>query len=168
MNNKLKKEIILNIFNIFGVFREKTNFSSSTLMEPLVGEKFLIDKKLAFENDDGTKKENNIFTAKTKIDQNIIKIMIADIIDDIGEYAIIMQMDNFPSIAFRLSLDEDDFGTIAFLIDNKWIEVGTSAQARILMGVENLSEIFCMWEKMSEYDEMYKILINFLNYVEGL
>ena len=79
-----------------------------------------------------------------------------------------MQMDNFPSIAMRFSLDDKDFGTIAFLIDDKWVEIGTSAQARILMGVENLSEIFCTWEMMTDYGNMYKVLISFVNYVEGI
>jgi len=167
MNNNLKKEIILNIFNVMGVFRDKTNFSASTLNEPLIEEKFLLSKKLGFETEDG-KRENPIFAAMTKIENNVIKIMIADIIDEIPEYAIIMQMDNFPSIAMRLSLDDEDFGTIAFLVDDHWIEIGTNAQARILMGVENLSEIFCMWEKMTSYDDMYKVLVSFVNYVEGI
>lgn len=168
MNLKLRKEIILNIFNVFGLFRNKTNFSASTLIEPLIEEKFLLNKKLGFEIEDGTKRENSIFAAMTKIENNVIKVMIADIIDDIPEYAVIMQMDTFPSIAMRLSLDDEDFGTIAFLVDDHWIEIGTSAQARILMGVENLSEIFCVWEKMTSYDDMYKVLVNFVNYVEGI
>lgn len=168
MNIKLKKEIILNIFNVMGVFRDKTNFSASTLMEPLIDKKFLLDKKLAFENEDGSKRENAIFAATTKIEGNVIKVMIADIIDNIPEYAILMQMDSFPSIALRFSMEEDDFGTIAFLVENQWIEVGTSAQARILMGIENLSEIFTTWEKMTDYESMYEVLINFVNYVEGL
>src|SRR5271165_1599565 len=168
MNLKLRKEIILNILNVIGVFRDKTNFSSSTLIEPLIVEKFLLNKKLAFEIENGEKRENSIFAATTKIENNIIKVMVADIIDNIPEYAVIMQMDNFPSIAMRLSTDDEDFGTISFDIENKWIDVGTSAQARILMGVENLSEIFCTWEKLIDYESMYKVLISFVNYVEGI
>jgi hypothetical protein len=98
----------------------------------------------------------------------MIKVMIADIIDEIPEYAIIMQMDNFPSIAMRLSLEDDDYGTMTFHIENKWIEIGTSAQARVLMGIENLSEIFAAWERMIDYKDMYSVLISFLNYVEGI
>jgi hypothetical protein len=168
MNQRLKKEIILNIFNVMGVFRDKTNFSASTLIEPLIEEKFLLDKKLSFEIEDGTKRENQVFAATTKIDGNMIKVMIADIIDEIPEYAIIMQMDNFPSIAMRLSLEDDDYGTMTFHIENKWIEIGTSAQARVLMGIENLSEIFAAWERMIDYKDMYSVLISFLNYVEGI
>lgn len=168
MNNRLKKEIILNCFNIIGLFLDKNNLGSSSLIEPLLDDKFLLDKKLAFEIEDGSKHENAIFAASTKIENNIIKVLIADIIDNTPEYAVIIRMDNFPPIAMRLSTEDDDFGTLSFLIERQWIEIDTLAQAKVLVGLEAIANMFCLWEKMTDYKEMYEIMIGFVNYVEGI
>ena len=168
MNGKLKREIVLNCFNILGLFRDKNNLGSSNLIEPLLNDKFMLDKKLAFEIEDGSKKETAIYAALTKIENNVIKVLIADIIDNSPEYAVIIRMDNFPSIAMRLSIEEDDLGSLAFSVEKQWIEVDTLAQAKVLVGLESIANIFCIWEKMNDYKEMYDILISFMNWIEGL
>jgi hypothetical protein len=166
MNLTLKREIIKNIFSIIGVFREK-NYMGSSLLSPLNSDELLIDKKLAFETEDGEKKRGNIWAAHAKVEKSEIKLMLVDISEELAEFALIVRMDNFSACALRMSADEGDTGTMFFRIEDKWIDTSTSHQARILVGMENLTEIFLVLEKMSDYAEMYKLMIDFLNFEEG-
>lgn len=166
MNLTLKREIIKNILCIVGVLREK-NYMGNSLLMPINNDECLIDKKLAFETEGGEKKKGSVWAAKAGVEKNEIKLMLADISVDAEEYALLVQMDAFSACAVRLSLDEDDYGSMFFRVEEKWIDTSTSHQARILTGMENLTEIFVTWEKMENYTDMYKLLIDFLNFEEG-
>jgi hypothetical protein len=166
MNLTLKREIIKNIFSIIGVFREQ-NYMGSSLLSPLNSDELLLDKKLAFETEDGNKKRGGIWAATGKIEKNEIKMMLVDISEELPEFALIVRMDNFSACALRMSADEADFGSMLFRIEEKWIDTSTSHQARILVGMENLTEIFLVLEKMNDYADMYKMMIDFLNFEES-
>jgi hypothetical protein len=164
MNKHLKQEIILHIFDILGLF----SFSfQKGFIEPIKSDKFLLDKKLLFELEDGDKHQRNVWASTSKIDNTHIKIIVADINDGTQEYVLIFQMDIFPPCAMRISKDDDDFGSCFFLIENnKWIEANILMQGKMLVGFESLSEIFSEWHKLDNHDEMYKLVINFLNFDE--
>lgn len=165
MNQQLKKEIIKHFFNSVGVFSDEK--IRNGLIDNLLSDKFLVDKKLAFETEDNKKYQNRIWSIASKIDNSVIKILIADTHDTIPEYTIMFQMDTLPPYALRLSIAEDDLGSMYFNPeDNKWIDANTSVQARFLSGVESLNEIFVEWKKFDEYKDLYKSLIGFLNFYE--
>ena len=165
MNDHLKREIVKNIFNVVGVLRGNM-YAGSSLIAAINSNEFLIDKKLVFDNEDGERKGASIWAAIGKIDKNEIKLILTDIGDEVEEFALIVKMDNYYSCALRLSLDEADFGSMFFHVGDKWVAMGTSHQAKILVGVENLAEIFVLWEKMENWKDMYKELIGFLNFEE--
>ena len=163
MNLMLKKQIISHIFKSLGIIGSTSN----SLIDNLTSEKFLIDKKMTFENEENKKYENDIWAITTNVENSIVKIIIADITEDTKEFALILQMDNFMPSALRLSVDEDDIGTMMFLLeDNRWINSTTHLQAKILVGIESLSEIYCQWDRLDNYSDMYKFLIGFLNFYE--
>jgi hypothetical protein len=159
MNNNLKKEIINHIFNQFGLFQENQIYN-------LKDNKFLLDKKIIFEDDDKKVFESKIYASSVEIDKSNIKVIVADTSYIEKEYSVILRMDNFYPCGMRLSKDEDDFGTIMFQINNRWMQASTLLQSKILVGIESLSEIFLQWNKLNNYNEMYNILINFLNFSE--
>ena len=164
MNNPLKKEIILHIFKTFGIF--STIGMQKGFIEPITNDKFLIDKKIVFETEDKKKHNQNIWAYSTKIETSVIKIMVIDITDDVAEFILTYQMDNFPPCALRLSADKDDFGSFNFLVEDKWIIANSLMQGKIFVGFESLSEIFAEWNKLSDYAELYKLTLGFLNYYE--
>lgn len=163
MNNSLKKEIILHIFKSIGLF----NSDIIGFMEKLNNDKFLLNKKLAFETEDKKQVDNNIWAASAKIENSDIKIIIADITEDIREFTLILQMDNFVPCAMRISEEQDDFGSIFLNVeDNKWVSASTLLQAKSLVGFESLSGIYLQWSKLEKYMDMYKLLVGFLNFYE--
>lgn len=165
MNNILKKEIISHIFKCVGIFNNEN--LQTNMFEKINKDKFLLDKKIAFEEENGKQKLNNLWAATAKIENSNIKIIIADITEDISEFSLILQMDTFFPCAMRLSQDKEDFGAMYVNIqDNKWINATTAIQAKMLVGFESLFEIFLQWQKPNDYMDMYKIIIDFLNYLE--
>jgi hypothetical protein len=166
MNNVLKREIILHIFKTVGVMADPELMRIS-MMDQLNSEKFLLDKKIAFETEEKKVKENNLWAATAKIENSSIKIIIADITEDIFEFTLILQMDTFLPCAIRLSEDPEDFGSMYVNIqENKWIEATTSLQAKMLVGFESLTEIYLQWQKLDDYMDVYKSMIGFLNFWE--
>lgn len=156
MNNNLKKEIIKQIFSSLGINNKHHIIS-------LNSNEFKIDKQLSFENEEET---FNIFSSKTIVEGSEVKIMIANISDEVWEIALILQLDNFMPCGMRLSGDNEDAGRFAFLHDGKWIDAATLYQGKILVGVESLFEIYSFWEINEDYDSMYNILIEFLKVSE--
>jgi len=167
MNLTLKHEIINHIFKTVGIFLDKEMMRIS-MLEPLNSDKFLLDKKLAFEAFEGGKrKENNLWAGTAKLEDSDIKIIIADITEDIPEFTLILQMDMFLPCAIRLSKDPEDLGSMHINIaDNRWIEATTTLQAKMLVGFESLTEIYLQWEKLDNYTDMYKSMVGFLNFYE--
>lgn len=166
MNKTLRREIVLHMFKTAGVYADEELMRIS-MMEKLDSEKFLLDKKIAFESEEGKVKENSLWAATAKIETSEIRIIIADITEDITEFALIVQMDTFQPCAIRLSADPDDTGSMLVNInDNRWIEASTQVQAKMLLGFESLSEIYLQWEKLDKYMDVYKSMVGFLNHYE--
>lgn len=166
MNLKLKHEIISHIFNTVGLFSDPDKMAIS-MIEPLNTNKFLLNKKIAFSEENGKRIENSLWAGTAKVENSVIKIIIADITEDIPEFTLIVQMDNFFPCAIRLSKEPEDLGSMYINIaDNKWIDCSTTLQAKMLVGFESLTEIFLQWEKLDNYTDMYKSMIGFLNFYE--
>jgi hypothetical protein len=166
MNNILKREIISHIYKVIGIYADE-NILKTSMLEPIVGDKFLLNKKIAFETEDKKQKQNNLWAATSRIESSYIKIMAADITEDISEFTIILQMDNFIPCAIRFSLDNEDTGSMFINVENNnWVEASTLMQAKMLVGIESLSEIYLQWERLDDYSSMYKLLVGFLNFYE--
>jgi hypothetical protein len=160
MNDNLQKEIVKHIFNQLGILECEMRIS---LVEKMTDEKFLVDKKMAFEANN-TQYKNNVWAAEGKLAANTVKILVADIKEDIDEYAMIFQMDSLPVYALRYSLDEDDKGSIYFCNEGRWIASDVAIQSKFLYGIEAMASTLFIWNKLGNYMELYKYLITFLNY----
>lgn len=164
MNIALQKEIVKHIFNQLGVLEQEHRAS---LIESLVENKFLLDKKMVFDAED-KKYQNNIWGGQAKIGDHTVKILIADIKEDIDEFAIMFQMDMLPIYALRLSADTEDTGSIYFINDARWIAADIALQSKFLYGVESLASTLLDWKKLEVYMDLYKCTISFLNYYASL
>lgn len=164
MNYTLQKEIIKHIFDIMNIFPSKDMFRMP-ILENLLDKKYLLDKKLAFEDNNQT----NIWGAHSKIDSLDFKIMIADLTEDnIPEFCILTQTNNMPPCGVRLALDEADNGTMMFSVDqNKWLPASILQAAKTLVGFVRLSEIYIQWNKLEDYAELHKYLLGFLTFIEN-
>jgi hypothetical protein len=165
MNISLKKEIIKHIFNNFGLF--KTPETKFALTNTLRDDSFLLDKRIIFLGEEDKKIQNKCWAVISELGKSKMKVLIADITDDIEEFAIIMKMDNFPIYALRLSSDSSDAGHLMIKTDKKWIDTSTAIQARCLFGIEGIADTYLEWKKLIDYQELYDALIGFIKQIES-
>lgn len=162
INLSLKKEIIIQIYRKFGLFPSTLKYNN--IIEQLTSKEYLIDKTINFESDD-KKYQNKIWAATVNLDNNgIFKVIIADLTEDVKEYAILIQLDEFLPYAIRLSNDDGDYGSCYFRAEDKWINASTLFQAKLLVAVESLSELIPKWEKLKDYNNIYQLLVGFLKF----
>jgi hypothetical protein len=168
LNLLLQKEIVLHIFRSLGVF-ESDVFSRPSFHDLVLQEKYLLNKKLAFETEDKEKHKKDIWAVNSRIDNANIKLMVADLSDGAAEYALIIQLDNFPPYGLRLSANEDDYGTISVNVgEGDWAPADVMVQSKLLSGFESLALIFREWNKLEDFSMLYKKLILFLNSQEEI
>jgi hypothetical protein len=160
-NAILKREIILQIFYTFGLYLTKPTLPSP--FEHLRSAQYLLDKKLIFNTDKG-KYSNNLWSASTKIENSLVKILIAELSEDQIEYALLIQLDALPPYILRLSTNQDDSGDLFFRFEDKWINAHTLFQAKLLVAVESLNEVLVVWDKLKDPSLLHQILIEYLKF----
>jgi hypothetical protein len=161
MNEPLKKEIINHIFNKFGLLTSGEAPASTRKKDELFSNKFLSEHKISFEVE-GKEYSNNVWSGETDIDGSRVQFIIGDLTEDVPEYSLLLQLDAFPPYAARISLDPEDTGSLYFKIDERWIEASTLFQAKILVAVESLMDLYVTWDKNSNIESIHKDLIEFL------
>lgn len=163
MNLSLRREIILNIFQTFGVGVEPDHLRR--LQDDLLSPGFLLDRKIDFESETG-KHQGHLWTASTKLeDGGLIKVIIADLSEEnFSEYVLLIQLNDFLPFAVRLSSEPDDAGMIAFLAEKKWVLASTLFQAKLLVATEALLDVLVFWDRLIDYQGMYHQLISFLQF----
>lgn len=160
INLPLKKEILIQIYKGLGLFSSTGSFS-----EGITNDKFIIDKTIKFESDEGQEYQNKVWGAIIKLEDNsILKIIIGDLTETNKEYAILIQLDDFPPYATRMSNDPEDYGSCYFRVEDKWINASTLFQAKLLIAIESLSELFPTWEPIKDYNNLYTLLVGFLKF----
>lgn len=159
MNLNLKKEIITHIFNKFGLLN-KSSFGNS---ESPISKKFIYNKTIDFSSD-GEDYKNSIWTTEAHIEDSRIQFIIADLTDLAPEYAFVLKLNDNPAYAGRISVDEDDYGSLHFQVGELWVDAPTVFQAKLLVAVEEIMELFLKWEKNESSEEIYQLLINYLKF----
>lgn len=160
MNEALKKEIINHIFNKFGLLGREEGASLKAKDGPL-SNKFLSEHKISFEVE-GKEYSNNVWSGEADIDGSRVQFIVGDLTEEVPEYSLLLQLDTFPPYAARISLDPEDSGSLFFKIDERWIEASTLFQAKILVAVESLMDLYVTWDKNSNIESIHKDLIAFL------
>lgn len=162
MNETLKKEIINHIFNKFGLLnREESNILK--FREGPLSKKFLLDQKLTFEIENN-KYSNSIWSGETDVEGARVQFIIGDLTEEVPEYSLLLQLDSFPPYAARISLDPEDAGSLFFRAEGQWVEASTLFQAKILVAVESLMELFVTWKKNEDIAGIHANLIDFLKF----
>lgn len=163
MNNTLKKEIIHHIFEITGLLKNSKNIR---FLDNFLSDKFLTDKKIAFQTDDEKQFSSNIWAAHATVEQSVIKLMIANLSDAVAEeYALLIQMDNLPPYCLQLCQDNEDNGSFYFCVDkDSWIVANTLMQANVLAGIESIADLLVKWTPAAKYEDEYQYILSFLNF----
>lgn len=155
MSIQLKKQLILHILNKFGVF--------ISARDSLLSDTYLLDKKLTFDTEDKTY-SNNLWSGETEIEGSKVQFMIADLTEDLPEFAVILQLDTSTPYIMRISTDDEDSGSIYFRAEEHWIPASTIFQAKVLVAIESLFEASVIWVPNKNYESIHKTLISFLKF----
>lgn len=161
MNNT----IIEHIFQYFGIGETNNQF-----LFTILDNKYLIDKKLSIELEDNKCLQQNVWALTGKINTSTIKVLAADISVDEEqiEYVLLLQLDELSIYALKLQKSPNISGT-AYVNSNKhWAELTNLLLAKLLVGIEQLNELFIDYKSMTNYQELYQYLIDYLQYDEAL
>lgn len=160
----LSNVIVKHIFKYFGIGNPVSIFSIQT-------DKFLINKEFSIELEDGEVLQKNIWGLTGKIGTSVIQAILADITvdQDQKEYVLIFQLDNLSVYALKL-YDFEDKPNTAYFSHNEatWVELSTLLLAKLLVGIEQLNELFIDYQPIANYQELYQHLISFMNYEETI
>lgn len=160
MNKDLSYQIAKHIVDKF-VFLEKRELSP---IAALFNDKFAINKKLALEIEN-KKEEKGIYGECIKIENSFLKILAVSLEE--GEYAIIIQMNDFCPYGILLNLAENNYYfKFLYISDDKsekWVDANILIQSKLLSGIEQIFSTIFTQDKLVDYDKMYKNLISFLN-----
>src|ERR1700722_11124781 len=112
MNIKLRKEIIRQIFDRFGVMPERDAGYTIGALCNLTHNEYLLDKKIRFIGEENKEYQNKCWAASCEIGKFRFITLIADTSDDIQEFSILIQMDTMMTYALKLSADPEDIGSM--------------------------------------------------------
>jgi len=161
----ISNAIVKHIFNHFGIWAPGHNPTFTILSN-----KFKIDKNLSIELEDGEHLQKNIWGITGKISTSIIKVLVADITTDadIKEYVLLLQLDELSIYALKIEL-LDEAVNKAYLNhnDEAWVELSNLLLAKLLVGIEQINELFVNYQPLTNYQELYQYLISFMNYEEA-
>ena len=152
MNIQLQREILLHVLHLFG------GFSSPS---PAHLKQHKSEKKISFEVE-GKLFQNAIWSGEKEIDGEKVRFILADLSEEVPEFALIIRLNDFPPYLLNISMDNEDLGSFMVLFENKWIAAPTLLQAQVLVAVENLFDRYTPWNPLKDITSMYSILTNFL------
>lgn len=156
----LSREIKNHIFDCFGV--GYTNREKVRKLENINTEKYSLKNKIVLELEENEKSENNVFGIEVAIDGSLLRIVYSNILDlETSTSILIIMFDNFPPFV----LDSDD--EINLYNDGKFYKSNLFLQAKLLMGIEQLFDLPLLWNKINKSEDMFDILIGYINYKDG-
>lgn len=161
MNNSLTQEIVKHVYKKLGLFGTFTNFHS------ILDDKFLIDKKISFTDEDENLIENKIWISQLTYEDKKIRLLVANCSLDVdSEYCMIISIDNTPSFGCYLLSDQSE-SIISYLVNEQWMTASTYLQATFLAGMEQLKETMGEWSKCKDHKDLYDSLLLFVKYCDG-
>jgi|SRR5579859_491874 len=169
MNLSLLKEIILHIYSNFKIF-PSDYISDST--KSLVDDLFLLSEKINIEYDH-VSYSGKIYGCQISIMQNMVKILLGECTIDkkYPEFAMIIKPkeDLFYALYIRANEKDphDSQPMLATSLDGKtWMKCSTYLQGTFLAAMEQLKDTHFSYNKCSEYQDLYKSLLVFLQFYD--
>lgn len=155
-------DVIKHIFTSFGVPGQPGTFS-------VLSDKFVINKELSIELEDGDRISKPIWGVAGKVAASTVKILITDLSVDasINEFAMVMQLDDLSVYALKMDSEDIQNNKAYCFHGENWIELSNLLLAKLLVGVEQLNELFVDYQPFANYQDLYKHLVGFLNYEEA-
>lgn len=152
----LSREIIKQVLADVGVL-PGSNFGKSGLTLP----EFKLDKKLVVHYDDGQKAEFPLWAgigslSDTKVTGSKVKVLLADVSDDVTEFALALRVDDKPIYALRLAFDNEDPGDFLLQQGENWIGASMLIKAWALVGMEMIVDQGVLWEPTTDYKDLYE------------
>lgn len=149
--------IISYLFECFGIPKNAGRYS---IMET----DYRLKKELAVEMEDGEVIQRPLWGVVGQVGNSQVKILVTDLtIAKDREFILIFQLDDLTVYALRM----EDNAKAYMLHDDKWIELSNLLLAKLLVGVEQLNELLVNWQTFTNYQDHYKYLVSFLNYMEN-
>ena len=159
-NDNLRDEIVKHCLGRLGL--PGTSATGSTF--DLASERFLIEKRIAFAEED-RQYQNKVFGAEDTIDKSRVQLLLGDTGDEIcSEWTLIFRLADARPFAFQWSRDEEEWTNACFEQNGVWHPAGIPMLAKILNGFENLHmrSFVLRWQKIADWTEIYGALITFL------
>jgi hypothetical protein len=160
MPKNLTKEIVKYIFSQLGI----TNPINNKFFKSLLDNDFILSEKISFEIDNKIVKKN-IWGCQLTCSDQAFKMLVTDCSQDTKEYYLISQLKDCP--AYGLSFNEDGNYTITYYMNSIWLPCNIYMQATFLAGMEQLKNISITFDKCTEYQEQYNLLLEFINYLNS-
>lgn len=158
MNKKLRREICKHILSSFGAFATDPR---REILIPL-----LLDKKLFFEmGETGEYHQTRLWSGSAKAEDSVVQFLLAELSNDSDEFAIVIQLDNYPPYIIRIDEYYDlDTGSFLVYASDQWIQASNLVQAKVLVAVETLFESLITWQKPNDTASLYAIMVSFLKH----
>jgi len=167
MNKVLTENIVQHIFANLGLLA--ASFIDSTHTQSLIAKDFkLQDKKLTFFQD--TKEVYKpIYGCQVTVGEKTFKIMVGDCSQDheTPEYCVVVQLTGLPAYGMYMVCDphSESEALIAVSVNNKdWMPCSIFLQATLLAAMEQLRDIGMGWNKCTNYQQHYEILISMIKF----
>lgn len=166
-NQRLQIEIILRIFENFGI-----SFEQPTLLHPfLINPNHLSARKLRFELESEEGAENvktvvqkPIWSAELAVADLKLRLMVADLSDQqFREFALVVAGADMATFGVRLSDEAQDVGNFSVLNGHRWIPATTALQASFLSGCESIQGFIGGAQKLSDESDIYSNLLSFID-----
>lgn len=159
MKNKLlTREIVQHIFASLGLSEKGFGKIGLTLPE------FELGKIVAIEYEDGSTIKHKTYSAQLSIDSTNIRFLAIDLsVDGIFEAALVARMNDLPIHAMRLSYSTEEAAQFYVIVEGKSSEADLSVQCNLLLGIEKLVSIGFPWEKLDEFEELYRAGLSICN-----
>lgn len=167
MNKVLMEQITRHILASLGVI--PSSFIDYNKSRALVTKEFLLDQKLVFKNEGGDLVKNPIYGCQVAIEKKDFKILLGDCSQDKNtpEYCLVTKLTDNPAYGLYLVNEEsmDSEALIAVTINDKdWMPCTTFLQATFLAAMEQLKDIGMGWNKCTNYQSHYNMLLSMINF----
>jgi len=170
MNYALLKEVVSHVMANFGVI--PSDFVDHKNTDSLMGPTYLLPEKIVFE-EEGKPYTGMVWGCQFSMAQTEVKVILGECTTDpkFSEFAMVIQSKNTPAYGLYLCYNElsnhplDSEPDLSVSLNGKdWMDCTTFLQATFLAAMEQVRDLQAPWNKCSDYKELHKMLLSFMNY----
>lgn len=172
MNRVLMTDIVRHILSNFAVI--PSSFVDSKKTKSLMSKEFCLHETLPFQSENDEVIQNKIWGCQISAEQQELKILLGNCTQEEGlpEFCLIVQLKNTPAYGLYLVYYNnlspetiDNEALIACTLNGQeWMECQTYLQATFLAGMEQIRDIGLSWNKCTDYQDQYKLMLSFIKF----